>query len=192
MVRNAIDNYSAEHPGVMPGADGKELTFKTDIAAYLRGQDFPTCPVAAKNNAVRMMPGSGPVASSISGTSEATHSWVYQFETGEFYINSKATANDGVTTTTFDDTKKKRLVFVFPFQSKENGGRSSSDADPNRGHLSDGRTSVSCGIWEVRPPVRLTLPSRSAERGIADKPCLRIHLGRAGTARWPVIDASPS
>src|SRR5262245_21793757 len=33
----------------------------------------------------------------------------------------------------------------------------------------------------------LTLPSRSAERVIADSPCLRIHLGRAGTARWPVV-----
>jgi len=97
VVRNAIDHYSAEHPGVLPGADGKELTFKTEIAPYLRGQDFPTCPVAAKNNAVRMMGGSGPVAPSIDGTS-TTHSWVYQFGTGEFYINSKATANDGVTT----------------------------------------------------------------------------------------------
>src|SRR4051812_42187683 len=97
VMRNAIDHYSAEHPGVLPGADGKEVTFKAEIAPYLRGQDFPTCPVAAKNNAVRMMPGSGPVAPSISGT-EATHSWVYQFETGEFYVNSKATANDGVTT----------------------------------------------------------------------------------------------
>ena len=28
-----------------------------------------------------------------------------------------------------------------------------------------------------------------AERAIADKPCLRIHLGRARTARWPVIEA---
>jgi general secretion pathway protein G len=97
VVRNAIDKYTAEHAGALPGADGQELTFKTDIKSYLRGQDFPTCPVAAKNNAIRMMSGSGPIASSIGGTS-TTHSWVYQFETGEFYINSNATANDGVTT----------------------------------------------------------------------------------------------
>jgi general secretion pathway protein G len=97
VVRNAIDNYSAEHPGLLPGADGNEATFKTEIAPYLRGLDFPISPVAAKNNAVRMMGGTGPVAPSISGT-EATHSWVYQFGTGEFYINSNATANDGVTT----------------------------------------------------------------------------------------------
>ena len=99
MVRNAIDQYTAEHAGAarLPGADHQELTFKTDIAAYLRGQDFPTCPVAAKNNAVRMMSGSGPIASSIGGTA-TTHSWVYLYETGDFYINSSATTNDGVTT----------------------------------------------------------------------------------------------
>jgi general secretion pathway protein G len=97
VVRNAIDNYSADHPGVMPGADGQELTFKTEIAPYLRGQGFPTSPVAAKNNAVRMMGGSGAVAPSIGGTA-TTHSWVYQFGTGDFRINSNATANDGVTT----------------------------------------------------------------------------------------------
>jgi general secretion pathway protein G len=97
VVRNAIDQYSSEHGGALPGADGQELTFKTDIAAYLRGQDFPLCPVAAKNNAVRMMSGSGPIASSIGGTA-TTHSWVYQFQTGDFYINSSATTNDGSTT----------------------------------------------------------------------------------------------
>ena len=80
-----------------PGADGQELTFKNDLTNYLRGQAFPTCPMAAKNNLVRMMSGSGPIASSIGGTS-MTHSWVYQYETGEFYINSSVTASDGVTT----------------------------------------------------------------------------------------------
>jgi type II secretory pathway pseudopilin PulG len=97
VVRNAIDKYTAEHAGALPGADGQELTFKTDIKSYLRGEEFPTCLVGAKNNAIRMMSGSGPIAPSIGGTS-TTHSWVYQFETGEFYINSNATANDGVTT----------------------------------------------------------------------------------------------
>jgi general secretion pathway protein G len=97
VVRNAIDQYTTEHAGALPGADGQELTFKADIAAYLRGQDFPVCPVAAKNNAIRMMAGAGPIASSIGGTS-TTHSWVYQFGTGDFHINSNATANDGVAT----------------------------------------------------------------------------------------------
>jgi general secretion pathway protein G len=97
VVRNAIDQYTTEHAGVLPGADGQELTFKADIKSYLRGQGFPACPVAAKNSAVRMMSGSGPIASSIGGTS-TTHSWVYQFQTGEFYINSNAPTNDGSTT----------------------------------------------------------------------------------------------
>jgi prepilin-type N-terminal cleavage/methylation domain-containing protein len=94
VVRNAIDKYMAEHAGALPGADGQELTFKADIKNYLRGQDFPTCPVATKNNGVSMTSGSGPIASGIGGTA----SWLYQYETGAFYINSNATANDGVTT----------------------------------------------------------------------------------------------
>src|SRR6478672_5438434 len=49
VVRNAIDNYSAEHPGALPGANGGEDTFKSDLSSYLRGQDFPTCPVAARS-----------------------------------------------------------------------------------------------------------------------------------------------
>ena len=97
VVRNAIDKYAAEHAGVLPGADGQEATFKADIKDYLRGQDFPTCPVAAKNNVVNMVPGNGPISASIGGTS-TTHSWAYQFQTGDFCINSNATANDGVTT----------------------------------------------------------------------------------------------
>ena len=97
VVRNAIDQYTATHAGALHGADHQEATFKTDLAAYLRGQDFPTCPVAAKNNAVRMLSGTGPVASTIGGTA-TTHSWVYQYDTGDFHINSSATANDSVTT----------------------------------------------------------------------------------------------
>jgi prepilin-type N-terminal cleavage/methylation domain-containing protein len=97
VVRNAIDQFSAEHPGQLPGADGQEQTFKDDVANYLRGTDFPTCPVAAKNSAVRMMAGSGSIVPSI-GATATTHSWVYQFETGDFYINSNATASDGATT----------------------------------------------------------------------------------------------
>jgi prepilin-type N-terminal cleavage/methylation domain-containing protein len=97
IVRDAIDRYVAEHSGNKPGADGDENTFKSDIATYLRGVAFPTCPVAAKNNAVRVMAGSGPIAPSIGGTA-TTHSWVYQFEVGEFFVNSAAIAADGSTT----------------------------------------------------------------------------------------------
>lgn len=97
VVRDAIDHFSAEHAGSLPGADGKEQTFKDDLTNYLRGADFPTCPVAAKNSAVRIMAGSGSIVPTI-GATTTTHSWVYQFETGEFYINSGAKASDGLAT----------------------------------------------------------------------------------------------
>ena len=97
VVRDAIDKFCAEQPGKLPGADGQEQTFKDDLTKFLRGVGFPTCPVAAKNNRVRTMNGNGTVASTIGGTG-TTHSWVYNFETGEFFINSTDQSSDGVTT----------------------------------------------------------------------------------------------
>ncbi len=94
VVRNAIDQYTNEHAGALPGADGQEQTFKDNIADCLRGKDFPTCPVAAKNNRVLMVNDTGPISSSADGT----YSWVYQFKTGAICINSNAPTNDGVTT----------------------------------------------------------------------------------------------
>ena len=97
VIRNAIDDFSTEHLGLLPGADGDEQTFKDDLANYLRGKDFPTCPVAAKNNRVRMIGGSGSIVPSMAGTA-TTLSWVYQFETGEFFINSSDPTTDGAST----------------------------------------------------------------------------------------------
>lgn len=98
VIRTAIDQYAAEHKGKWPGADGQETTLKSDLVNYVRGNDFPKCPVGeAKNNAVRMIAGSGSIASSI-GATAATQSWAYQYETGDLYINSTANAVDGVTT----------------------------------------------------------------------------------------------
>src|SRR4029077_3807435 len=66
VIRNAIDTFAAQHSGALPGADGQETTFKSDLTTCLRGTTFPKCPVgAAKNNVVRMMAGSGAVAASI-------------------------------------------------------------------------------------------------------------------------------
>jgi general secretion pathway protein G len=96
VVRDAIDKFCAEQPGKLPGADGQEQTFKDDVAKFLRGVEFPTCPVAAKNNRIRTMNGNATVAGTIGGTA-ATHSWVYNFETGEFFINSTAASADGTT-----------------------------------------------------------------------------------------------
>lgn len=96
-IRTAIDSFSAEHDGALPGADGQESTFKADMTDYLRGATFPICPVGeAKNEAVRMAPGTGSITAGISSTA-ATHSWVYQFATGDFYVNSTSLSGDGVT-----------------------------------------------------------------------------------------------
>jgi type II secretory pathway pseudopilin PulG len=98
VIRTAIDSFAAEHPGQLPGADGQEQTLKDDLANYLRGVDFPSCPVGpAKNNSVRMLSGSGSIASGISA-SEATSSWVYKYETGDFHVNSDDVSGDKVTT----------------------------------------------------------------------------------------------
>jgi general secretion pathway protein G len=98
VIRNAIDTFTAQHAGVLPGADGQETTFKSDLVAYLRGADFPKCSVgAAKNSAVRMMAGTASVAASISGT-DTTQSWVYHYETGDFNVNSVDTSSDAATT----------------------------------------------------------------------------------------------
>ena len=98
VIRNAIESFAAEHSGTLPGADGQEATLESELADYLRGSGFPTCPVgAAKNNAIRMAAGNGLIVPGIAATA-ATQSWVYQFETGEFHINSTAPAGDGATT----------------------------------------------------------------------------------------------
>jgi general secretion pathway protein G len=98
VIRSAIEQYAAEHKGVFPGAGGDPAAFKADLFSYLRGADFPTCSVGeAKNDAIRMVGGSGSPAASIGG-SAATQSWVYEYETGDFFINSTATSADSTTT----------------------------------------------------------------------------------------------
>jgi type II secretory pathway pseudopilin PulG len=95
VIRGAIDTYSADHEGELPGADGQETTFKTQIMPHLRGKEFPVCSVGpAANNAIRMMAGSGPVDGSID---EATKSWVYKYETGDFHVNCDDLSSDGAT-----------------------------------------------------------------------------------------------
>jgi general secretion pathway protein G len=97
VIRDAIDRYAADHDGKLPGADGQEATFKTDLDPYLRGDDFPDGVVGpAKNNAVEMMNGAG-LAAAITAA-EPTHSWLYNYATGEFYAACNDTAADQLTT----------------------------------------------------------------------------------------------
>jgi len=96
VIRSAIDSFAAEHKGVLPGADGSDVTFKNDLVNYLRGTGFPVCAVGeAKNDQVRMLAGNGDMMPSI-GQGSATQSWIYQYETGEFHINSQDMTSDGV------------------------------------------------------------------------------------------------
>jgi general secretion pathway protein G len=98
VIRTAIDTFTAEHPDRLPGDDGVEATFVADLKPYLRGADFPKCTVGpAKNNQVRMAAGSGSISGGISGT-EATQSWVYQYETGDVFVNCDDVSGDDVTT----------------------------------------------------------------------------------------------
>jgi prepilin-type N-terminal cleavage/methylation domain-containing protein len=96
VIRAAIERYAAEHDGQLPGADGNDTTFKSNLAKYLRGKEFPMCPVdAARYNEVRMMSGNDIPGD---GATVGTHSWAYNYETGDFYINSQDMSSDDVTT----------------------------------------------------------------------------------------------
>ena len=98
VIRGAIDTYSADHEGDLPGADGQELTFINQVKPYLRGREFPACSVGpAKNNLIRMVDGTAPVANTIGGTA-TSHSWVYKYETGDFHVNCLELSSDGATT----------------------------------------------------------------------------------------------
>lgn len=97
VIRDAIDSYSARNDA-LPGADGSEATFKSDLQSYLRGSAFPSCPVGeAKNSAIRMQSGTGSIASGV-GATDATHSWAYKYQTGDFHVNSTDLSGDGATT----------------------------------------------------------------------------------------------
>jgi general secretion pathway protein G len=92
VVRDAIEMYAAENAGNLPGADGAEATFKSDLDTYLRGNaKFPKCPVGANNDGVAMVAGMAPLAADAA----PAQGWKYAYETGEFICNSgDATKSD--------------------------------------------------------------------------------------------------
>jgi hypothetical protein len=86
--------FAVQLPGLQMSV---ESTFLNEMAVYLRGKEFPVCPVgAAQNNRVYMLSGNGAIADSVSST-EADYSWVYKFETGDFHVNSVDQSADGTT-----------------------------------------------------------------------------------------------
>jgi prepilin-type N-terminal cleavage/methylation domain-containing protein len=98
VIRNAIDTYVAQHEGKFPGADGNAATFTSDLAPYLRGAVFPKCSVGpVKNNSINIVSGTAPVAANIGGT-DNSQSWMYNYSTGDFNINSADTSADKTTT----------------------------------------------------------------------------------------------
>jgi prepilin-type N-terminal cleavage/methylation domain-containing protein len=92
VVRDAIELFAAEHGGKLPGADGAEGTFKTDLKPYLRG-DFPKCPVGAKNDSVDIA-----TTDPLTGDASPTMGWRYNKTTGQFIANYTAASLDGTTT----------------------------------------------------------------------------------------------
>jgi prepilin-type N-terminal cleavage/methylation domain-containing protein len=99
VIRNAIEMFAANNAGALPGAAGKsQAGFYSDLMTppapqmpYIRGSAFPVCPVGKKDNTVAVKTGTDPL------TPDASTSWLYNYSTGTFIVNSTATSNDGVT-----------------------------------------------------------------------------------------------
>ncbi|MCM2373603.1 type II secretion system protein [Aporhodopirellula aestuarii] len=81
VVRDAIELYKANN-GDYPGADGAEATLKTNLDDYLRN-DFPTCQVGKRDDAVKIETD----GAALSGKIDGTTGWIYDKSTGEFRIN---------------------------------------------------------------------------------------------------------
>ncbi|HEV3021368.1 MAG TPA: type II secretion system protein [Pirellulales bacterium] len=95
VVRNAIEMYACSNAGVFPGADGTQATFYANLQPYLRtGAPFPSSPVGAKNNQVRIQSTGQPLAAD----GAPTTGWAFDNVSGQFIVNSSALSSDGVTT----------------------------------------------------------------------------------------------
>ncbi|HEY4232527.1 MAG TPA: type II secretion system protein [Lacipirellulaceae bacterium] len=91
VVRDAIERYASDNAGAVPTLPN--LTNMTVMGKYLRGA-FPKCPVGAmKGTATVVTSGVSPPVAEASPTC----GWMYNPASGEFIINSTATAADGTT-----------------------------------------------------------------------------------------------
>jgi general secretion pathway protein G len=96
VIRDAIELFAADHAGDLPGADGAEATFKSDLDDYLRGNTFPKCPVGEQNADV-LMSTTTPLVAEVT----PTKAWAYNYQTGEFIINCGDVTN--TTGVNYDD-----------------------------------------------------------------------------------------
>lgn len=77
VVRNAIELYTADHNGELPGQAGVELA--VDLADYIRG-NFPVSSPQANNTVV--------YEDAVTLTVGGAEGWRYSQQTGEFIVNS--------------------------------------------------------------------------------------------------------
>lgn len=113
-IRNAIDMYAAEHSGTLPGADGLEATLIDQLTKvtnasgtpgsgagfiygpYLR-KGFPMAQVGPNPIATKvLMTTTTPIATAVDETKTDT-GWVYNYQTGEFIINTNDPGEGGTT-----------------------------------------------------------------------------------------------
>jgi general secretion pathway protein G len=97
VVRTAIDSFAAEHAGNLPGADGQDATFTTELRPYLRGGALPACPVGgARVNDVYMSAEDALILTEVQST-EGVYGWIYHYKTGDFHINCSELSADEAT-----------------------------------------------------------------------------------------------
>lgn len=91
-VRVAIELYTTDNGGSLPGASGKAISLKNDLLPYLRGGEFPVCPVGPAQNAqISVVADKTP----LEGVDSPAKGWRYSYATGEFIVNYSApTASD--------------------------------------------------------------------------------------------------
>ena len=92
VLRDAVDYYSSQNGGKLPGADGTEATFKADIAPYIRGGLVPKSPIGTKTDTVKVVTSAGAM------TGDNSTGWSFNNKDGGLIANSSALSNDGATT----------------------------------------------------------------------------------------------
>jgi general secretion pathway protein G len=95
LVRSAIDRFAADNNGIYPAQDGKDATFKAQLAPYLGFGRFPKDPFDddAQADVVKGRNQGDPLADQLIGT----FGWLYDNQTGEFIANTSTLSSDGVT-----------------------------------------------------------------------------------------------